>query len=397
MAQRSARQYDFESILHPISKKQFFEDYWEKKPLLIRRKDRAYYGDLLTLEALDRVITSNTLTNSNAFIANARNPVDAKAYTFPDGVVDLARLYQQFADGGTIGFNQLHTFVPRLHDFCRSLERELSCRFQTNIYMTPPGSQGFPPHYDSHDVFILQVHGTKHWQIFDTPIELPFRGQSFKRAETPVGAVTMEFDLEPGDMFYLPRGIMHDAQTREGETLHITVGALQTTWTEAVLEAVAKMALSDLEMRRSLPPGYARTEFDRTEARAKFKEMFRRLAERADADAALDHFADDLVSSRTALLEGQLMQVLGLSKLSLDDRVGARPNLLYRYREKDGQFIVSCYGAEMRLPAYAAEPTRYALETASFAVRDLPGDLDDEGKLVLIKRLVREGMVHKLA
>ncbi len=390
------RAYDFDAILAPITRERFFEEYWEKKPLLIRRNNPAYYGDLLTLKSLDRVLTSHTLTQSNAFIANARNPVDAKDYTFPDGTVDLARLYQKFADGGTIGFNQLHTFVPRLHELCRSLERELSCRFQTNIYMTPPGSQGFPPHYDSHDVIILQVHGTKHWQIFDTPIELPFRGQPFKRDATPVGAVTMEFDLEPGDMFYLPRGIMHDAQTLQGETLHITVGALATTWTEVLLEAVAKMALSDLEFRRALPPGYARTEFDRTKARGTFRELFRRLADKADADAALDHFADDLVSTRTALLEGQLEQVLSISKLRLDDRVGARPALLYRYREMDGQFIVSCYGAEMRLPAYAAEPTRYALETADFAIRDLPGELDDDGKLVLIKRLVREGMVRKI-
>jgi len=392
----STRVYDFDSIIAPITRKQFFEEYWEKKPLLLHRKSPTYYGDLLTLKSLDRVLTSHTLTGNNAFIANARNNVDPKEYTFLDGSIDLARLYQKFADGGTIGFNQLHTFVPRLHELCRSLERELSCRFQTNIYMTPPGSQGFPPHYDSHDVIILQVHGTKHWQIFDTPIELPFRGQPFKRAETPVGAVTMEFDLEPGDMFYLPRGMMHDAQTRQGETLHITVGALATTWTEVLLEAVAKMALSDAEMRRALPPGFARTGFDRTDARTTFRELLRRVADKADADAALDHFADDLVSTRTALLEGQLEQILSLGKLTLNERVGARPNLLYRYREKDGVFIVSCYGAEMRLPAHAAVPTRYALDTPDFAVRDLPGDLDDEGKLVLVKRLMREGMVRRL-
>jgi ribosomal protein L16 Arg81 hydroxylase len=392
----SIREYTFDAIIAPHTRAEFFERFWEKKPLVIRRNDPTYYGDLLTLRSLDRVLTSHTLTQSSAFIANARNPVEPKDYTFQDGTVDLARLYQKFADGGTIGFNQLHTFVPRLHDLCRSLERELSCRFQTNIYMTPAGSQGFPPHYDSHDVFILQVHGTKHWQIFDTPIELPFRGQPFKRDATPVGAVTMELDLHPGDMLYLPRGMMHDAQTREGETLHITVGALATTWTELLLEAVAKCALGDPELRRSLPPGYARTQFDRTEARATFRHLLRRVAETADADDALDHFADDLVSTRTALLEGQLEQVLSLGTLELDDRVGARPNLLYRHREQDGQFIVSCYGAEMRLPAHAAEPARFALDTADFRVRDLPGELDDAGKLVLIKRLVREGMVRAL-
>jgi hypothetical protein len=47
----------------------------------------------------------------------------------------------------------------------------------------------------------------------------------------------------------------------------------------------------------------------------------------------------------------------------------------------------------MRLPEHAAEPLLYALETPEFKIKDLPGDLDDAGKVVLVKRLVREGMV----
>ena len=158
-----ATTYTFDRLIAPMSREEFFRDYWEKKPLLVRRSERAYYADLLSIRALDRVLTSQTLTRNSAFIANAARQVQAEEFCFPDGVVDVARLYQQFADGGTIVFNQLHTVLPVLHDLCRSLERDLSCRFQTNIYMTPGRSQGFPTHYDSHDVFILQVHGVKHW------------------------------------------------------------------------------------------------------------------------------------------------------------------------------------------------------------------------------------------
>jgi hypothetical protein len=188
--------------------------------------------------------------------------------------------------------------------------------------------------------------------------------------------------------------VIHDAQTREGETLHITVGVLQTTWTELLLEAVAKVATAEVDFRRSLPPGYARTEFDRQKARAYFKSLLQRVAERADFDAALDHFADDIVSTRAALLEGQMEQILRLGTITPEASAGARPNLLYRWRDEDGQFTVSCYGAEMRLPSHAAEPTRYALDHAKYKIADLPGDLDDAGKVVLVKRLVREGMVR---
>jgi ribosomal protein L16 Arg81 hydroxylase len=386
--------YTFDKLIAPMTAAEFFAEYWEKKPLRIHRQSPSYYGDLLSLRALDRVLTTQSLTRDFAFIANAAKQVAPEDFTLPDGTVDTSRLFQQFADGGTIVFNQLHTFVPGLMELCRSLERQMSTRFQTNIYMTPSKAQGFPTHYDSHDVFILQVHGVKHWLLYNTPIELPFRGQPFRRDETPRGEVTAEFDMHPGDLLYLPRGTMHDAQTREGETLHITLGALQTTWTELLLEAVAKLATSDVDFRRSLPPGYASSSFDRTAARETFRSLLRRAVEQADFDQALDHFAEDLVSSRTALLEGQMDQVLRLGQVTVDHRAGSRPNLIYRERIENGQYVVSCYGAELRLPEHAMEPTKYALETPSFSIADLPGELDDAGKVVLIKRLVREGLVR---
>ncbi|MFN9810486.1 MAG: cupin domain-containing protein [Deltaproteobacteria bacterium] len=388
-----ASTYSFSKLIAPMTKDQFFSEYWEKKPLIVRREERAYYNDLLSVKKLEHAITSQALPRDMCFIANASRQVDASEYTYPDGIVDPSRLFQQFADGGTIVFNQLHTVLPDLAELCRSLEREISCRFQTNIYLSPNKAQGFPAHYDSHDVFVLQFHGVKHWVIYNTPIELPFKGQPFRRDETPKGEVTMEFDLRPGDMLYLPRGMMHDAQTREGETAHITLGALTTSWTELLLEVVAKVALTDVDFRRALPPGFAQTTHDRTEARAYMRSLLARLVERGALDQAMDHFADELVSTRRALLDGQLEQLLSLEDVTPEHTAGARPNLVYRYAQREGQVVVSCYGAEMRLPEHAAEPLLYALETPEFKIKDLPGDLDDAGKVVLVKRLVREGMV----
>lgn len=389
-----ASTYSFQKLIAPSTPAQFFAEHWEKKPLIIRRNERDYYTELLTLREFDRAITSKALQHPKCFIANAARQVEASEYTYADGGIDIARLYQQFADGGTIVFNQLEHLLPPLAQLCRSLEREISSRFQCNIYCTPSKAQGFPTHYDSHDVFILQVHGTKHWILYNTPLELPFKGQPFRRNETPKGEKTDEFDLHPGDMLYLPRGVMHDAHTLEGETLHITLGALATSWTELLLEAVAKVALGDPDFRRTLPAGYAQTGFDRSEARVFFRSLLAKVVERADFDAALDHFADDMVSTRNALLDGQMEQILKLPNIVASDRAGARPNLVYRWRIQDEQFIVSCYGAEMRLPEHAAEPARFALESPDFVIADLPGDLDDAGKVVLIKRLVKEGMVR---
>lgn len=391
-----ASTYTIAKLIAPMDAAEFMSECWEKKPAIIRRNDPKYYSDLLSLEAFDRAITTVSPQHPQCFIANAAREVQAEEYTTGTSAIDPTRLYQQYADGGTIVYSQLETVYQPLADFCRSLEREVNTHFQCNIYCSPPNAQGFPTHYDSHDVFVLQIHGTKKWYLYNTPVDLPFRGQPFRRAETPKGEVTQEFELSPGDVVYIPRGVMHDAKTTDEATLHITVGIIAHSWTELLLESVARVALSDPDFRRALPPGFARASFDRGAARAHFKDLLSRVAEKADFDAALDHFADDLVSTRNALLEGQLNQLLRLNKLTAGDRAGARPNLVYRHRIQDEQLVVSCYGAEMRLPEHAAEPTLFALENEGFTISELPGDLDDAGKVVLIKRLVREGMVRVL-
>jgi ribosomal protein L16 Arg81 hydroxylase len=120
----------------------------------------------------------------------------------------------------------LDTVVQTLAAFCRSLEREFSVAFQTNAYLTPARAQGAKYHYDSHDVFVLQIAGSKHWTISGTPVELPLRGQDFDPSEHERGQPTLDFELEAGDFAYIPRGVVHDARSSESTSLHITVGVL---------------------------------------------------------------------------------------------------------------------------------------------------------------------------
>ena len=101
------------------------------------------------------------------------------------------------------------------------------------------------------------------------------------------------------------------------------------------------------------------------------------------------------MSSRHSLLVGQLDQIMRLSMLSIDSVVGARPNLIYHLRTDDEHVHVSCYGGQLRLPVHAAPALEHALGTERFVVSELPGDLDDESKLVLIERLIRDGLVRQ--
>lgn len=194
-------------LLDPVLKAEFFATYFEKQTLVVRRSQRNYFDSLFSLDEVDRVLTTLDRRYPDIVLKNAAKEVTAEDYTVDGEVLDIAKVYQLFHEGSTITLAFLDTVVPSLTSFCRSLEEEFSCPFQTNIYMTPPIAQGAKPHYDTHDVFVLQVAGSKKWTIFGTPVELPLAGQDFDSKIHEIGAPTLEFELQPGDAAYVPRGV----------------------------------------------------------------------------------------------------------------------------------------------------------------------------------------------
>ena len=387
-------QYSLKHLIEPVTPAEFLSAYWEAKPLVVHRDRPDHFAGLLSLSDIDRVITTLSLGIDDIQMTQAGRTITRDMYCYPSGMIDPARLSALYADGATVILPQLHMRLPALADLCRAMEREFSVRFQTNIYLTPPGdSQGFRAHFDNHDVFVLQVSGSKAWQIYDTPEDLPHRGTEFDPEKYKPGDLTQSFELRQGDMVYIPRGVMHDAVSGDQSSLHITLGVITRTWTDLLVEALSAASLKDVAFRRSLPPGFAAADFDRTEARRTFRALLERLGELADLDGVLDRFIDDIVGSRHMLVWDQMAQIERLRDLEPDSRVSARPNLLYRVDQEAECFELTCCGRTLTLPEHAAEPLDFALSHEGFAVRDLPGDLDDDGKLVLIRRLVREGFV----
>jgi ribosomal protein L16 Arg81 hydroxylase len=385
-----------EWLIAPTRSDEFFREHWERKPLLVQRGRRDYFSELLTLEQMDRDITSLNFVAPEITVADARRTIRREDYTYSTGLIDVGRLYQHFRDGSTIIMEQQHLRVAALGALCRSMEHQLSTRFQTNVYLTPPNAQGFKVHYDTHDVFVIQVAGSKDWTLYDSPVELPYRNQSYRSDEHKVGPASRTFHLEAGDLVYIPRGLLHEAVSTDEHSVHITLGLLFTSWTDLLAEALARVGLTDVEFRHSLPAGFANDSFDRSDARATFRRLLDRLTAQANVDEALDHFAQDLVATRHPILPGQLQQIEGLPSLTVDDRVEARPHVIMQVEQRDDGTVIHCYGGTVKFPPQAREALVAALAQPSFVVRELPGPLDDAGKLVLVRRLIVEGLLARV-
>ncbi len=382
-------------LVSPVSPEDFLADYWETRPLVLHRGRPDAFRSLLSVQAIDDFLASRNLRHPDVSLVNNVRKLEAEAYTFPSGLLDVAAVHREFAAGSTLVLSALEGELPSLFGLTRALEAELSTRFQANIYCTPANAQGFHPHYDSHDVLVLQVEGRKRWMLYDTPLTLPYRRQEFHPDAFQAGPLSAEFTLEPGDVLYIPRGLMHDARSLDETSLHITLGALFVSVTELLAEALSQLGLRDPAFRHALPVGFARPGFDRAESVRALGGLLQRLAAEADLDGVFDHFADDLIATRHPRLPGQMAQLAALEALTLDTILAPRPSLLYRVSAAGDRCVLHLYGSEVRLPAHAAAALSWALsQPEPFRVGALAGDLDDEGKCVLARRLVREGALY---
>lgn len=370
-----------------------FDSYWEQRPLVVNRNEPDYFRSLLSLQEIDRVLTTLDRRYPDVNLKNASRPLSEEEYTVGDGALEVAKVYQLFAEGSTIALAFLDTVVPDLTQFCRRLEKELSFPFQANIYLTPPYAQGAKPHYDTHDVFVLQAEGSKERTVFGTPLALPLPVQEFDPAVHEIGAPTLQFRLNAGDAAYIPRGVAHEARSTGTVSLHVTIGVLRYTLAHMLLEFVAGACLQDPAFRKALPPGFAKSDFDRAPARETLPGLLEQVWSKSDFDRALDRFVDEFIAACPPILEGQLAQMAALNELSVNSAAGARPGVIFRLYEDADCVRLDCYGRTITLPRYTHEAVQFAVTNPRYTVRDLPGNLDDAGKLTLVRRLSREGLV----
>ena len=240
---------------------------------------------------------------------------------------------------------------------------------------------------------MLQISGTKRWTIYDTPVRLPLRGQRFQPGAPP-GDVSDEFELGPGGAVYLPRGLMHSARSTGEASLHVTLGLTAFTWAELLVESVSAAAIENEPLRRNLPPGFADGGFPAAERERLFAEKLAIVRSGFDPEAVWRRFADEVLAADVPLFTDLLGQRLRRDRLTPRSRVRRRAGLLTEAAAEGETCVLRFCGRELRLPAAAWPALRFAATADEFAVEDLPDCLDAEGKLTLVTRLVREGVLQ---
>jgi len=379
--------FTFARLFAPVAEETFRTRHWEQMPLIVHRANRCYYGDLFSLQDFEETIAR---APSYWMLDEAKQNRMAKreAASGPG----LERVLADLRDGATIHLNHVEQFEPKLGLLCRLLGQQLGYRFQTNLYLTPPEGQGFRPHWDNHDVFILQVVGSKRWQVEKQRRRLPGRGETMGEDEGRVVAPDAHsFDLDQGDAIYIPRGFVHAAKCGSEPSLHITLGIHPQTWEDLLFSIVRAAVHEDERLRRALPLGFMQNGKDRLVMGA--KAVLSKLAEHGFLNAVVDRFQDELVTKAPLDISGQITALLQPAPLTAEDVVGVRPGIVYRIHAVEPNIRLNFGGRVILFPGFFKVSLDFALQTKTYAVRDIAGDLEDEEKIVFVERLIEEGLV----
>ncbi len=406
MSERAQARSPLAALLGQTSVATFAAEVWSRDLLMHRAGADAELADLFTLDDADELLGSRALRTPFLRIAKDGVVAPASSFTRSGGVgatvsdqIDADRVAALLVDGHTVVFQGMHRSWPAIQDFSYRLALELGHPVQVNGYLTPSTARGFAAHYDTHDVFVVQIAGTKHWTVHRPAVDVEAGLAEWTQHRDAVSAATAappEFDatLAPGDVLYLPRGWIHSAQAGAETSLHLTLGIHPYTPRD-VLDAVISEAVEGMRVNGSLPLGIDIADPDAITSL--IEDLRRSLSDALDRTKAED------VSSRLARRRGRDMrpepirpvaQAHAVASLGGDQpadvvlRKGFRPHV----DEGPTGTIVNVEGVEHAFPADHAAALREITSGAIIGASTLPG-LDESAARALLRALLIAGVV----
>jgi ribosomal protein L16 Arg81 hydroxylase len=210
------------AILAPVTKEEFFRDYWTKSFLHVPGAT-SKFSHLFSWEVLNRALEEHRFDEKRLRLVRSNFTIQASRYLHGNAV-NSAGLINELANGATLVLNQCDEVHRPLRDLCEQLQRLFHRKVITNLYASWKRDNGFAVHWDDHDVLILQIAGRKRWKVWEPTRRFPFR-QDVVDTSTAPGTEPFWTDvLETGGLLNIPRGWWHVAYPLDEPCLHLTVG-----------------------------------------------------------------------------------------------------------------------------------------------------------------------------
>nr|CAD2199743.1 unnamed protein product [Meloidogyne enterolobii] len=256
-------------ILSPIVTDTFFNDILQKRVLVLKRATNAYFDGFFNIGDFKDMLKNNNVlygkdVNVASYVSGVRqthNPLKKEMQR-----ATITSALQHFQNGRSLQCVHPQVFNDKIWYICDALQEVFCSYVGANNYLTPAGAAGFAPHYDNIDAFILQTEGRKHWKIYapesldDTlPLE---SSDNLNESDFMEREPVFDGWLDQGDVLYVPRGFIHQANTGQDKlSHHVTISICRKFsyahfFEKASSEFILLMTEKSKRLRGALPPHF---------------------------------------------------------------------------------------------------------------------------------------------
>lgn len=325
-----------ENINFDLDKKLFHSLYLYQKPYLFKN---AIPKNLVNWQQLNEIYYRADCTKENFKLMNGYAVPKHEYIESYDNVgiteyrMISSVLYDYLRKGATLVYNRI-TYEPLIDTISQQIANFANAQVITSGYLALNSSKSsYKAHWDTRDVFAVQLLGRKRWILKAPNFELPLYMQQTKDIKlSEPEDVYMDVILEAGDILYIPRGWWHNPLPIGEETFHLAVGTFAPTgfdYVQWLLNAVP----NHLDCRRNLHD--FKQDFSTLESIADYLSTI--VKDKSHFDAFLTHyFGEQRLPSMLSL------NVLGngqVNQLSPEQKIRVNANLLHVF--DDGYVVIN--------------------------------------------------------
>jgi len=228
-------------MLGDLSPAVFMKRHWQRKPLLIRQAFPGFQP-LLDRSALFE-LAGREGVESRLVVQNGPSGVKGKkgagGWQLKHGPFARRALPPLNQPGWSLLVQGVDLHSDAVHDLLNRFRFVPDARLDDLMISYATDGGGVGPHFDSYDVFLLQALGTRRWRIGRQKNPELQEGVPLKILTNFEPELT--YDLEPGDMLYLPPGYAHDG-VAVGECMTYSIGFRVPKRSEVAQELLQRLA-----------------------------------------------------------------------------------------------------------------------------------------------------------
>lgn len=382
------------------SKKDFFQTYFEKKALFISSKNKQKDINVFDFKDLDQVLSTHKI--SYPFLKVFKEGVEISRKNFETRTdsngslyIDIPKVIEYFSAGNSLILNRIDRLSSKLNSFSRRLEVDLNMKVESNLYLTPANNYGFDIHFDAHDVFVIQLEGSKIWTLYESEIHLITDELRVSKRSQESFIEKSKHLLQKGDVLYIPRGTYHQAKSTVETSMHLTVG-LHPLLGYQLINQLAVKAQEELFFRKSVPSVNSSEE-----EKQEYYQLFAKKMDQFLDPNTLGKLANNkrmrLLTEQDLNFNGVLLNHLKGDSLKEDSIIRMRTGI--NAELKEGKRILKiCMPQQMiNLPIFLKPLVAQLFNLEEIRVSEIKEIEDLSQRMKILKQLLTKGFIELVA